>query len=66
MSASNSSSKKKTTESAHLSIERTVAFLLDSKSLEAVEHAHLSRCTECKRNMAAAASEELSRRQKSG
>jgi hypothetical protein len=48
--------------SEHVSIERTVNFLVDGSPLENWEHEHLLRCTECTHAMVQAALQELQKR----
>jgi hypothetical protein len=49
-------------DSPHLSIDRSVAFLLDGVDLTPEEYSHLLGCDACRREMVHAASKELDKR----
>jgi hypothetical protein len=49
-------------DSPHLSIERSVAFLLDGAELTPEEYAHLLSCDACRHEMVHAAAKELDKR----
>jgi hypothetical protein len=47
----------------HVSIERCVAFLVETQPLTTPEHTHLLQCSECRRQMMKAGRAELRRRE---
>jgi hypothetical protein len=49
-------------DSLHVSIERSVAFLLDGVKLTPREHEHLAKCEECRLAMVNNTTKELDKR----
>ena len=52
-------------DSAHVPIERAIAFLVDGLVLDSSEHEHLLKCQQCRYEMVHAAFKELKKRRQS-
>jgi hypothetical protein len=53
-------------DSAHVRIERAIAFLVEGLVLDSSEHEHLLQCQQCRYDMVEAALKELMKRQQPG